>query len=316
MNSHKAKLAGLLAALMVLALLPVSALARKDALVSVDWLVENLNNPKVVVLDVGEFFHYEKKHIPGAVKAFGPWQTVNDRYQPYMMPPAADLVKMIRGYGVNQDSLVVVYDEGVTSDDTAKSARALWTLHALGYDEVALLNGGLAAWVKAGQPVSSAPVVPMPGNFNGELVTAKLATLDEVKSRIGSDRVILVDTRLPEEDFGHEKKSYIKRYGHLPDSRLWPASTMTNAGEEFSPSLLRDRQALEEMARGVGLPANKEVEIITYSNQGMQAALAYYVLHDLLDYANVKLFDGSILVAAEDGSVPMEKFSWGFISKR
>ena len=108
MNSHKTKLAGLLAALMVLAVLPAAALARTGALVSVDWLVKNLNNPEVVVLDVGEFFHYEKKHIPGAVKAFGPWQTVNEQHQGSMMPPVADLVGMIRGYGVNQDSLVVL----------------------------------------------------------------------------------------------------------------------------------------------------------------------------------------------------------------
>jgi len=316
MKSHKAKLAGMLAALMLMALLPAAALAESGTLVNVDWLVDNLKNPEVVVLDVGEFFHYEKKHIPGAVKAFGPWQTVDEHHRPSMMPPVADLVKMIRGYGVNQSSLVVVYDEGITSDDTAKSARAIWTLQALGHVRVALLDGGFAAWQQAGQPVSSTPAIPEPGNFDGALDAGKLATLEEVKGKLDSPKTILVDTRLPDEDFGHEKKSYVKRFGHLPDSRLWPASAMTNAGEDFSPSFLREQKDLQEMARGVGIPANKDVEIIVYSNQGMQAALGYYVLHDLLDYANVKLFDGSILVAAEDESVPMERFSWGFVKKQ
>lgn len=312
----KVKLAGLLAALIVVALAPAIALADAGSLVSVDWLAKNLNKPDVVVLDVGAFFHYEKKHIPGAVKAFGPWHMQNDKYQPFMMPPVDDLVRMIRGYGVNQNSLVVLYDEGVTTGDTTKSARALWTLHALGHNKVAILDGGFAAWEQAGKPVSHDAVVPMAGNFIGKLMANKCATLDEVKKKIGSKKVVLVDTRLPEEDFGHEKKSYIKRYGHLPDSKLWPADTMTTAGEEFSPSLMRESKDLAAMAKGIGIPADKDVEIITYSNQGMQAALGYYVLHDLLGYKNVKVFDGSILVAAADESVPMERNSWGFVKIR
>jgi thiosulfate/3-mercaptopyruvate sulfurtransferase len=316
MNICKAKLAGLLAALIVMGSMSGPALADTGTLVSIDWLAENLDKPNMVVLDVGAFFHYEKKHIPGAVKAFGPWQTVNEKHQGYMMPPSEDLVRMICSYGVNQDSLVVIYDEGVTTDDTAKSARALWTLHALGHERVAILDGGFSAWEQAEKPVTAAPVFPAAGNFAGRLVAAKLATLDEVKAKIRSKKVVLVDTRLPEEDFGHEKKSYIKLSGHLPGSRLWPASAMTNAGEEFSPSLMRDRKELEEMAMGVGIPADKDVEIITYSNRGMQAALGYYVLHDLLGYRNVKLFDGSMLVAAADESVPIESNSWGFITQR
>jgi thiosulfate/3-mercaptopyruvate sulfurtransferase len=313
MNTCKAKLAGLLAAFMVVAS-AAAALAATKTLVSVDWLAKNLKNPKVVVLDVQEFIHYDKNHIPGAVKAFGPWHTENDKFQGWMMPKVDDLVTMIRNYGVNQDSLVVIYDEGDTADDTAKSARALWTLHALGHNQVAILDGGLAAWKQADKPLSSEPAAPIKaGNFSGKLVAGKVATLDEVKDKIGSSKVVLVDNRLPDEDFGFAKQNYIKRYGHLPGSKLWPADTMTNAGINFSPSLFRDMKDLEEMAKGIGLPADKNMEIITYSNVGKQAAMGYYVLHDLLGYKNVKLFDGSILVASEDPAVPMEKDSWGWI---
>lgn len=315
MKTCKPKLAGLLAALMV-AVWASGALAAADPLVSVGWLAKNLDKPNVVVLDVETFFHYERKHIPGAVKAFGPWQAVNVKGQDLVMPKVHDLVRMIRGYGVNRNSFVVIYDEGVTAQDTAKSARALWTFHALGHDRVAILDGGLAAWEQAGKTVSREPVVPRPGNFTGKLVQAKRATLAEVKKKLGSAKVVLLDDRSAEQDFGQEKQSYIKRYGHLPGSRLWPASYMTKAGDNFSPSFMRDREELQEMAKGVGIPADKNVEIITYSNQGMQAALGYYVLHDLLGYKNVKLYDGSILEAAAVKSVPMERDSWGYLKKR
>lgn len=311
MNICKTKLAGVLTALIVMTCLPGFALAQNNALVSCDWLSQNLNKPGLVILDVGAFFHYEQKHIPGAVKAFGPWQAVNDKYEPAMMPEADDLVRMIRSYGVNNDSFVVIYDEGITADDTAVSARALWTFEALGYDNVAILDGGFAAWEHKEKPISTQATAPMAGNFSGKLRGEKLATLDEVKK----SKVILLDTRLPDEHFGHEKQNYVKSFGHLAHSKLWPISTMTNAGDNFSPSYLRSIEELQQMASGVGIPADKNTEIITYSNKGLSAALAYYVLHGLLGYKNVKLFDGSMVVAAEDMSIPIERYSWGFVTK-
>ncbi|MGD8633743.1 MAG: rhodanese-like domain-containing protein [Anaerolineales bacterium] len=312
MNICKTKLAGMLTALIVMACLPGFALAQNNALVSTDWLSQNLNKPDIVILDVGAFFHYEQKHIPGAIKAFGPWQAVNDKYEPAMMPAADDLVRMIRSYGVNNDSFVVIYDEGVTADDTAVSARALWTLEALGHDKVAILNGGFAAWEHQEKPVSTKTTVPTEiGNFSGKLQAGKLATLDEIKN----SKAILLDTRVPQEHFGHEKANYVKRFGHLAHSKLWPISTMTNAGENFSPSFLLSTDELQQMASGVGIPADKNAEIIAYSNRGLSAALAYYVLHDLLGYNNVKLFDGSMVVAAEDMSIPIDRYSWGFATK-
>ena len=315
MNAYKVRLAAFFAVLMFISCASLAVAAGPQKLVSVEWLSRNLKTPDVVILDVGAFTQYERGHIPGAVKAFGPWQTMNDEYVGFMMPKVKELVRMLRSYGVNNNSYVIFYDEGVTAQDTAKSARALWTLEALGHDKVAILDGGFAAWKQARQAVSSKPVVPWAGNFRGRLVKSRLATVSEVKKAVHSPGVVIVDNRLPDEDFGHEKKSYVKRFGHLPGSRLWPADFMTNAGMEFSPSFMRDSAELEQMAKGVGIPEDKKVEIITYSNKGIQAAMGYFVLHDLLGYKNVKLFDGSILQAAADRSMPMETDSWGYKKK-
>ncbi|MEJ2697081.1 MAG: rhodanese-like domain-containing protein [Candidatus Sulfobium sp.] len=315
MNTYKVRLIAFFAAVILVVSASGATAAGKAKLVSVDWLARNLRTPNVVILDVGAFTQYERSHVPGAVRAFGPWQTMNDQFVGFMMRDVEDLVRMLRNYGVNNSSYVIVYDEGVTAQDTAKSARVLWTLHALGHDRVAILDGGFAAWKQKGKKVSTKATVPRPGDFTGKLIKSKLATMDEVKEALRSSGAVFVDDRLPEEDFGHEKKSYIKRYGHLPGSRLWPADFMTNAGIEFSPSFMRDTTELKQMAKGIGIPADKNVEIITYSTRGIQAAMGYYVLHDLLGYKNVKLFDGSILEAAADKSVPMNTNGWGYKKK-
>jgi len=43
---------------------------------------------------------------------------------------------MTRGYGFNRNSLAVIYDEGFSIADTDRSARALGTLDAPGFDRV------------------------------------------------------------------------------------------------------------------------------------------------------------------------------------
>jgi len=304
--------ASLLGVLLFMLCSPGLASAAESTLVSVDWLAKNLQLKNLIILDTSEFIHYEKKHIPGAVKGFGPWMTMNREFVGFMIPEEADLVEMIRGYGIDDDSFVVVYDEGVSSADTAKSARALWTLHALGHDKVAILNGGMAAWEQDERPVSTEAVAPLTGNFNGKLVLAKVAILAEVQKKIGSPNVYFVDNRTPEQYFGHEKKSEISRSGHLPGALLWPESFMTIAGVDFAPSYFREAKELQRMAKGIHLPADKDVEIITYSNHGLAAATGYYVLHDILGYKNVKVFDGSILEVSEIEDVPMIVNRWGW----
>lgn len=305
----------LVAALVALLVLPGLGLATGDSLVSVDWLAGNLQKKGMVILDVGAFTHYEKNHIPGAVKAFGPWQTMNDEFVGFMMPKTEELVRMLRDYGVNNDSFVVVYDEGITVKDTAKSARALWTLHVLGHDKVAILDGGYAAWERDGKPAATAMTIPVPGNFTADLKADKLATLAEVKSKVGSAKAFFLDTRIPEEHFGHEKVSHIKRFGHLPGAKLWPDKYMTNAGVDFAPSYFKDIYELRDMAAGVGLPADKNVEIITYSNHGKSAAVGYFVLHDILGYTNVKIYDGSLLEYAPLKDLAMDTNGWGFMTR-
>lgn len=315
MNRVLMKNTSFLGVLLFMFFLPGLVAAAERSLVSVDWLEKNLNKKDLVILDVSEFIHYEKGHIPGAVKAFGPWMTMNREFVGFMMPDEADLVDMIRSYGVDNTSFVVIYDEGITSKDTAKSARALWTLHTLGHDNAAILNGGMAAWIQTEKSVSTTAAAPLTGDFTAKLRPEKVATLAEVKKKIGSNKVVFVDNRIAEHYFGHEKNSEISRAGHIPGALLWPESFMTIAGVDFAPSYFRETEELAQMAKGVHLPSDKNAEIITYSNHGLAAAMGYYVLHDILGYKNVKIFDGSILEASAAEDVPMAVNRWAWNRK-
>ncbi len=306
------KVLGIVLALCFMVGLSSVTRAATGPIVSTKWLSKNLHKKGLVILDVRTFEKYEKSHIPGAVKAFGPWQTMNEKFVGFMMPPVYRLVEMLRSYGVSNDSFVVVYDHGMTSQDTAKSARVIWTLHFLGHTKCAILDGGFNAWDQAELPETKKPTIPMRGDFTASIVASKVITLDDVKKRLGSHKTIFVDARDPMEHFGHEKKAHIPRYGHLPGSLLMPADALTIGGQNFSPAFLRKADELSQLALGVGIPTNKNVEIVVYSNHGLQAALVYFVLNDVLGYKNVRLFDGSILEAAKAKDVPMNMYSWGW----
>jgi thiosulfate/3-mercaptopyruvate sulfurtransferase len=78
--------------------------------------------------------------------------------------PASELfTTAMRAAGVSDSRPVVVYDEA----NSMAAARAWWLLRYFGHADVRVLDGGLAAWMTAGQPLASGPEVLVPGGLPG-----------------------------------------------------------------------------------------------------------------------------------------------------
>ncbi len=119
-----------------------------DNIVSVDWLNNHLNHPKVVVLNatipkVSSDFKAEIHQIPNArffdiKKAFS---DVSAEF-PNTIPSEIQFQTEAQKLGINQDDFIVVYDEiGVYS-----SPRAWWLFKTFGHNNVAVLDGGFPEW--------------------------------------------------------------------------------------------------------------------------------------------------------------------------
>jgi thiosulfate/3-mercaptopyruvate sulfurtransferase len=134
--------------------------------------------------------------------------------------------------------------------------------------------------------------------------------MQEVTANLKSKEWLLVDDRNALQYFGSTKNPNALRFGHLPGALSFPAAFMTNAGANRAPATLRSKEELMTMARGVGIPADRKTKIITYCNSGQQAGMAYFVLHDLLGYKNVKVYDGSILEYSQAEDMPLVKYTW------
>jgi thiosulfate/3-mercaptopyruvate sulfurtransferase len=218
---------------------------------------------------------YTAGHLPGA--AFADIDT--DLAAPpgtggrHPLPDPADLQAALRRLGVRGDRPVVAYDTG----DGSTAARAWWLLRWAGHDEVAVLDGGYAAWTSEGRDVETGPPAQAPtaaaepaslqpragvaaadtanitgggvpggepaeGDFVVRPGRMPVLTADAA-SALPKDGGVLLDARAPER-FAGDVEPIDPIAGHVPGARNAPASGNVGAdGRWLAPSALADRFA-------------------------------------------------------------------------
>jgi thiosulfate/3-mercaptopyruvate sulfurtransferase len=181
------------------------------------------------------------------------------------LPDAADFEAAMRRRGVSTARDVVVYDASTGTS----AARAWWLLRYFGHPEVALLDGGFAAWTAAGLPVAMGdePAAPA-GDFHA--VPGGLALLDAAGAAAMASRGVLIDARAPER-FRGEVEPIDPVAGHIPGARNLPAQqTLGSDGRLLPPPALRDRFA------AVGVRPGHPVAV--YCGSGVVAAQEVFAM--------------------------------------
>ncbi|MBU4264042.1 MAG: sulfurtransferase [Proteobacteria bacterium] len=297
-------------------ILPAMATAANDPLVSTEWLAKNLQAKDLVIIDVRTESNYGVGHIPGSVNMeYSGWQPQNEVKACQLMPPPEVFEKLMQDLGVNESSHVVIYDHGNSISDATKGGTALWVLKTMGHKHVSYLNGGFTKWTFEGREIDNVKPTPAAGNFTAKFDAGKVASFDDVKSKLNDKNMVFVDARSPEQHFGVEKRGDVKRFGHIPHSVCLPADYLTNAGANRAPAYIKSREQLEQIIKGAGLPMDKDREFIVYCNSCQFAGLGYLVLHEILGYKNVKVYDGSMLEYAAMEELPLVKFAWGHVTQ-
>ncbi|KEI44297.1 sulfurtransferase [Saccharopolyspora rectivirgula] len=179
---------------------------------------------------------YDQGHLPGAV--FVDLDT--ELAAPpgpegrHPLPAPADLERVLQRAGVSRSRPVVVYD----ADNGAAAARAWWLLRWAGHEEVAVLDGGYAAWVERGHPVTTEVPTPAPGDFQVRPGSMPVVDADGAArvARAGT----LLDARVPERYRG-DVEPVDPRAGHIPGAINTPfTSHVTRTGTWRSPGELAE----------------------------------------------------------------------------
>ncbi|MDI5979926.1 sulfurtransferase [Amycolatopsis magusensis] len=195
------------------------------------------------------------------------------------LPEPAALQEALRLAGVDEGRLVVAYDDA----DSSVAARAWWLLRWAGHAEVAVLDGGFAAWEAEGRPVTTEEEVPAPGNIEVRPGGMPVLNADEA-AELARDGVLL-DARAPERYAG-ETEPIDPRAGHIPGARNAPFSAHAGAdGHWRAPADLAGHFA------GLGVDATTPVG--AYCGSGVTASSVVLALEIAGHPAPASLYTGS-----------------------
>ena len=289
------------------------------AIVSTDWLNAHLSDPNLVILDIRSEDLYNAGHIPGAINVpEGMWY-INPPFSdtfPWMEMPSEDyLLELIGNASITQDSLVVVV--GSTSGplvpiplalySTGGITRVAMTLLYAGIENVAILDGGYEKWVEDGYSVETTPNIPTPTTYTGTLNTEMMVSKEYVASKIGE--AIIIDARDLEVYLGFIQEPWCARVGHIPTARSFPTPWLWDlklnaTGTGVIYTTYKSVNVLDDWASCI-VGTNKSAEIIVYCGVGGYASTMYFILSEVLNYTNVKMYDGSAQEWTSDFELPV-----------
>lgn len=241
---------------------------------------------------------YQVGHVPGALAApYGRFRGPAE--DPGRLLTDEQLTSVLQSLGLQEGQRVVITHQGSNQSDFGAAARVYWTLKSAGFEELAILNGGVAAWVGSGLPLSTTPTTPIPSEITVSLAGTWLASRDDVLSVVeGRTRATLLDAR-PESFYkGQAAHGQASRPGTLPQARLFTHSGWFSSG----PAIVDIDQA-RQLAERAGLTQTGDT-LISFCNTGHWAATNWFALSELAGIEGVRLYPES-MVAWSHAGLPM-----------
>jgi len=238
---------------------------------------------------------FAEAHIPGAdfLDLQGEFSDATTRLR-FMMPPVAQLEAAFARHGLARGTRVVLYSIGTMMWAT----RFWWMLKALGFDDAAVLNGGLDKWKAEGRPTETGPARGYAaGDFKAMPRSGFFVDKRKVLAAINGANAVTINALGPQFHKGLEPSRY-GRPGRIPGSVNVPAATLVDSGKQFVA--LADAQS-RFGSEGV----TKDKRVICYCGGGISATIDLFMLYQL-GYENLTLYDGSMGEWAKDHSMPIE----------
>jgi len=249
-----------------------------------DWLSEHIEDENLIVLEVRYHPHryFTVGHIPGAIQVQRFKDLGDNTANPLMrFPSQAAFQATLRRWGVNDDSVLVLYDDS----NTALLSRLAYLLELYGFntEQIKVLNGGTVEW-SGFEEMSTDPVTPTAGSVSLKAAKADMMVewtdvYDDVVSR-RDPNVVLLDARPTPMYTGEVIKASIHG-GHIPG-----AVNVVSLDGTGAQTWIED-DALAELYKAI--PLDKTIYV--YCHDGFRMSLAYLQLK-FLGAKDVRLYNG------------------------
>ena len=239
---------------------------------------------------------FEAGHIPGAdfLDLQGEFSDSGTALR-FMMPDVAFLERAFGRHGVSNESRVVLYSIGTPMWAT----RFWWMLASLGFENAAVLDGGLDKWKLEGRPLETGAAKGYkPASFAAKPRDGFFVDKHQTLAATGEQGTVVVNALGPQFHRGLEPSRY-GRPGRVPGSCNVSAATLLDpATKAFIP--LAEAEA-KFQAQGI----TKDKRVVAYCGGGISATVDLFLLHQL-GHDKLTLYDGSMGEWAKDTSLPIE----------
>ncbi len=276
------------------------------ALISTSDLAARLSDPLLRILDARWYLdpdrkgldEYRKGHIRGAFFAdldqdfAAPDGVRGGLAGRHPFPPAAQAQNVIRLFGIRPGVKVVTYDDAAG----AMAARVWFVLHAYGFEDCDVLDGGLTKWIAEGREITNQP--PSVSTMTDFVVVPREGAV-VTKADVAAPRtkLFILDARIAERYRG-DSEPIDPRAGHIPGAKNAPFTENLTSGPIpvfKSPAALR--------AQFEALGVDEKTEPVVYCGSGITAA------HDILALRLAgfggRLYGGSWSEWSSDPALPV-----------
>lgn len=265
-----------------------------DALVTTDWLAENLTEPLVSIVDASFYLpttnrnpkqEFDDCHIQGAV--FFDINKIADKDTdlPHMLPDAKDFANHISNLGISNNHHVICYD---TNGGPMAAMRAWWSFRVFGHDRVSVLSGGLPKWQDENRSTSSIANSITPHIFTAKHNPNLVKNIEQITENIKTQKYQLVDARSKGRYNGTEPEPRVGlRSGHIPGAINLPFDSLLDSKQFMT---MRSANEISTIIMESGIDLSKP--IISSCGSGVTAAPLVMALY-LIGNKEVAIYDGS-----------------------
>ncbi|MEA5622565.1 sulfurtransferase [Nostoc sp. UHCC 0251] len=263
----------------------MSQYADPSVLVDTQWLASHLNDPNIHIIEVDISPEpYKNAHIPGAIF----WNFFRDLLLPdfKMNWDTGAFEKLMARSGITNDTTLIPY-----GSYPGTGAWIFWLLQVFGHKNVKVLNGGYQKWKSESRRLATELSTFSATDYRAKATDAGLRVLhDEVKASIGRSNCVLLDVRTLQEYSGEwffdQPPKADQLTGHIPGAVHLDHILTLNEDGTF-----KSFDELKNLYTSKGITADKEV--FPYCAIGGRSGYTWFVLKYLLDYPNVRNYDGS-----------------------
>jgi thiosulfate/3-mercaptopyruvate sulfurtransferase len=256
--------------------------ALSDVFVDPAWLAAHLDDPHVRVVEVDvSRAAYDQGHIPGAIL----WNAYTDlHHADYSPVDRSEFAELLSRSGLVPGDTVVFYGYG--------PYLGFWLMKAYGHERALVLKDTRQGWQQAGRPWTTALPELVPSTYPLAASEAtQLIELHALQGILESGNPLILDVRSQAEFVGERfwpsgATAGAGRPGHIPGAVHLPIDLLHTADGAF-----KSAAELRQLFQGRGVVPERGV--VTYCTIGARASEAALVLHYLLGYPDVRVFDGS-----------------------